>query len=310
MFEVIEHVAEWQSVLREACRVLAPAGQLVVSTPNKAFYAKTRGQSGPNPYHEHEFEYGEFYSALADVFPQVAIFLEDHTEGVVFRPVGSPVAADVRLQDTESDPEESSFFVAVCGPSLVPATPAFVYVPRSSNILGEKLRHIERLESELKLKDGWIGQLQATHQQLLAAHEGQRAELEKSNRWATETAAELNAARETIAAYKNETLRLERESQELTAAHDAHIASLTAMVEERTKWAQECAADRDRQTRELATCVEALHKTEATLEERTRWALTLDEQRIGLETALASVRASRWIRLGRVIGLGPELQGL
>src|SRR5437588_11004156 len=33
-FEVIEHLQDWRAFLREARRVLAPAGQFIVSTPN------------------------------------------------------------------------------------------------------------------------------------------------------------------------------------------------------------------------------------------------------------------------------------
>ncbi len=45
-FEVIEHLERWQDFLAEARRVLRPAGLLLVSTPNKAYYAEARGESG------------------------------------------------------------------------------------------------------------------------------------------------------------------------------------------------------------------------------------------------------------------------
>jgi hypothetical protein len=54
--------------------------------------------------------------------------------------------------------------------------------------------------------------------------------------------------------------------------------------------------------------VELLHSTEATLEERTRWAMGLDEEAARLRAKVAGVQASRWMRLGRAVGLGPELQ--
>ena len=65
---------------------------------------------------------------------------------------------------------------------------------------------------------------------------------------------------------------------------------------------------------ELARAVDVLHNAEKELEERTAWALRLDEEkrqleeaRRGLEQQLAMVRASRWVKLGRRFGLGPEL---
>src|SRR3954451_11908286 len=59
-FEVIEHLENWKGFLQEARRVLAPAGQLIVSTPNKLYYTESRGAHGANPFHVHEFEFEEF----------------------------------------------------------------------------------------------------------------------------------------------------------------------------------------------------------------------------------------------------------
>jgi len=59
-FEVIEHLQDWRALLAEAQRVLDPNGLLIVSTPNKRYYAEARAKSGPNPFHEHEFAFQEF----------------------------------------------------------------------------------------------------------------------------------------------------------------------------------------------------------------------------------------------------------
>jgi hypothetical protein len=57
----------------------------------------------------------------------------------------------------------------------------------------------------------------------------------------------------------------------------------------------------------LGRAVEALHRTEKELEERTVWALRLEEEGRLLGAQLNLVRASRWVKLGRQIGLGPDL---
>src|ERR1051326_4094379 len=83
-FEVIEHLEDWRGFLLEARRVLASSGQFIVSTPNKLYYRESRGPNGSNRFHVHEFEYEEFRSELKLVFPHIAMFFENHIEGVSF----------------------------------------------------------------------------------------------------------------------------------------------------------------------------------------------------------------------------------
>jgi len=85
-FEVIEHLESWPEFLLEVRRVMSPHGQFVVSTPNKSYYTESRGREGTNPFHVHEFEFEEFRSELLAVFPEVALFLENHVEGIAFQP--------------------------------------------------------------------------------------------------------------------------------------------------------------------------------------------------------------------------------
>ena len=85
-FEVIEHLQNWSRFLREARRTLAPNGQFIVSTPNKLYYAESRGNDGANPFHVHEFEFEEFRDELRSVFPHVSLYLENHVGGVAFQP--------------------------------------------------------------------------------------------------------------------------------------------------------------------------------------------------------------------------------
>ena len=85
-FEVIEHLPDWRDFLLEVRRVLAPTGQFIVSTPNKLYYAESRGRAGANPFHAHEFEFDEFRDELSAIFPHISLFLENHVEGVAFRP--------------------------------------------------------------------------------------------------------------------------------------------------------------------------------------------------------------------------------
>jgi len=64
-------------------------------------------------------------------------------------------------------------------------------------------------------------------------------------------------------------------------------------------------ADLKKQIADLVAAVDALHRTERELEERTAWALRLEKEGRELAGQLALVRASRWVRLGQKVGLGP-----
>jgi len=311
-FEVIEHLTDWELLIQEARRVLAPGGQFIVSTPNKSYYAESRQLSGPNPFHEHEFEYEEFRDALTSVFPHVSLFLEDHTEGLLFQAAGSRGSAEVRIEGNEFEPRNSNFFIAVCAMSPQTGSPTFVYLPNSGNILKERGLHITRLASELHTKDTWLRESQTEHQQLVSLFRDQTAELQQRNEWARQLDEKLTAAAQRIDQLQQELAAQQQAAADLAAAYAAKVSQLEADVKARTEWAleteQRLTAELAQTCAELAQCVDLLHETESTLEARTAWAQQLDRERETLATRLSMVQASRWVRLGRTLGLGPELR--
>jgi ubiquinone/menaquinone biosynthesis C-methylase UbiE len=321
-FEVIEHITEWRELLSDVRRILAPGGQLVVSTPNKSYYAESRKQSGPNPFHEHEFEFEEFKQALEEFFPHVLLFTENHADGIVFKPITNanlPVSADIRVESAHADPASAHFYVAVC--AMVPQTggPTFVYMPTAANVLRERELHIARLEAELQTKDEWLNAARAEHQQLVQLHTKQTSELEARNNWAislnakvatlgtriqelqSEIETEQAAARTAVEAYKAEAARLEAGVLRLERQLQA---SVTAGEENEIRLTTEIAAH----VAELSKCVELLHAAEDIVEQRTEWVNRLAEEITIHEERLLSAHGSKWMRLGRALGLGPELR--
>ena len=310
-FEVIEHLAGWRQFLRECDRALTPGGILLVSTPNKRDYTESRGAAGPNPFHVHEFEFAEFSHELERIFPQVRIFGQNHVESIVFSAfANSHVSA--RLASQHADPEQAGFFVAACSRAAISSPGNFVYVPESANILRERERHIHLLRCELDFKNEELARLQQAHRQL-------QTELQRSNAWAESLNREVEQRGARIVNLQDELQRsvawaesLDRESSERavrivelqqefateqTRAREA-LDTLHVELESRTAWARERDA-------ELAHCVDLLHTAEQTVEERTEWAQRVQAEADACAAKLATYEASRWVRLGHAIHVGP-----
>jgi SAM-dependent methyltransferase len=317
-FEVIEHLENWRGFLREVRRVLAPLGQLIVSTPNKLYYTESRGAEGANPFHVHEFDFEEFLRELKEVFPHVSMYLENHIEGVTFQPREAGNTVEARVDAAEPVPDESHFFVAVCAHRPQIGSPTFVYVPRTANVLRERERHIDKLEGELATKDEWLDKAQQDlvefdreHQKLLAMFREQKEELEKSNRWAEELNTDLTARGARIAELQEELARDQENARQMAARYNAKIAELEQEGREKAQWAIDTetrlTAEIAKISAALTQSVEAHEHTERELQERTAWAQRLDAEKAQLEEQLTMVRASRWIKLGRKVGMGPAL---
>lgn len=296
-FEVIEHLSDWDRLLVEARRLLAPGGQFIVSTPNKLYYAESRKLSGPNPYHLHEFEFAEFESALGTHFQSVRMYLQNHVEAIAFEPLANSYSSgELHLEITPKHPAESHFFLAVCALTQQTSGPAFVHLPGASNVLREREHHIAKLEDELSLKDGWLERLKSEHAELTRLHSKQLEEMKEQAIWAHGLESELESARQLLGAQQEE---IDSLTGRLAAAH----AGLEELGQDNARLNTELSA----KVAELASAVELLHQAEQTVEERTIWAQELSAKIGELEAALRAAGSSRWIRLGRRIGVGPAL---
>jgi SAM-dependent methyltransferase len=351
-FEVIEHLDNWHEFLLEVRRVLAPAGQLIISTPNKLYYTESRGPTGANPFHVHEFDFEEFQSELHGVFQHVSMYLENHVEGVTFQPHEAGHTVEVRVDAGDPAPDESHFFVAVCAHRRQLGNPTYVYVPRAANVLRERERHIALLEGELATKNEWLDKAQQDLAEFDRLSRQQKDELERSNQWAgtlnreleerrarivelqEEFAREQESARKVAEGYAAELERshqwaeaLDRELEERRArivelqeefareqenarqvaeGYAAKVADLERDLHDKTQWAIDTDTRLTGAIRDLGRAVEVLHHTEKELEERTAWALRLQDEARRLEELVALFRASRWVKLGRTVGLGPS----
>jgi SAM-dependent methyltransferase len=317
-FEVLEHLDDWRGFLLEARRVLAPNGQFVVSTPNKLYYEESRGASGANPFHVHEFEFEELRAELLGVFPHVSMYLENHVEGLVFQPGEPDTAVEVRVDAATAPPSEAHFFVAVCAHRTQLGSPTFIYVPASANVLRERERHIGLLERELADKNEWLAESEGQREKLQEAIRALTADLERSNRWAEELNREIQERRAAVTQLQAE---LERSNQWALS----ETARLAAELEESNRWAAGLNGEMDAaRARILELQAElageqasaqamaegyraVVAELEAELRHRADWANGLQEDVRRLEWQLEAVRASSWVKLGRKIHLGPAV---
>lgn len=225
-FEVIEHLDNWRALLSEGRRLLQPQGVFLVSTPNKEYYTDSRGASGPNPFHTHEFEFDEFRTVLSEYFPHCTILLQNHLEAFAFYQPARSSSIEGRMDGVRGTPQEAHFFLAVCSLEEQPPMPSFLFVHQGSNVLREREKHIEGLQRQL-------GDARDQFTALHGAHDLLTVHMEEQNRWALRTSEELEAVRRDLVTVL----------EKLTAAE--------ATVVERTLWAQRLAAQVESLTEDL-----------------------------------------------------------
>lgn len=119
-FELIEHLREGEAVVEEIARVLAPDGQLLLSTPNRPVYSEGRGYS--NPFHLREFDADELRELLAAAFGDVVLVGQRLVAGSVIRDVGRSAPArrveafapDPELGHELQDSDGPTYLIALC----------------------------------------------------------------------------------------------------------------------------------------------------------------------------------------------------
>ena len=315
-FEVIEHLEKWHQFVLEAARVLRESGVLLVSTPNKSYYAESRAESGPNPFHCHEFEFEEFRTALSAVFPHVRMWTQNHTEAIVFAPLdpsGSNLEAGGSIE-----PETAHFYIAACSHSPIAINEIYAWVPATANLLREREHHIAKLEGELAKKDQWLRELVQNHSALQSSHEALLAELAQKNNWAAGLNQEIIGQRVTILELQEELRGRQRWIDNLhdqIAATDvaleffrARSAALEIDLAARTTWARTLEEQLDNRNRHVQLQVAQIGEFEQHLREQAERIEAQDQTTAQLKDERRQIAASKWMRFGRRLKLGPVIQ--
>lgn len=307
-FEVIEHLHDWEQMLAEASRVLRRHGLFLVSTPNKRYYAESRAAIGPNPFHVHEFEHAEFRAALEGFFPSVTIYLQNRVEAFAFSRGDAPLEMAGCI--SAGAPEDAQFFLAVCAFQPLAKVNGFLHLGTASNLLRDREQHIRKLESELAMVKDWLSRTIAERDELLLRHTDLQTHLEEQNRWALDLESNWRAAQQRIAQLQDEFQAEQAAAIEMAAAYDRALAESREDSRKKAEWALETEARLTDAIRvkndEIAEAVRLLDRAEATVIERTLWAQDLQKRVEEVEHQIQTIRESRWVRLGRALGLGPQ----
>jgi hypothetical protein len=150
------------------------------------------------------------------------------------------------------------------------------------------------------------------HANLAQLHSIQTAELEKSNRWAQKLEADWRATLDRVAQLQDELKTEQAAAQQTASAYAAKVAELEEDNRAKTSWALDTEArlssELEAKCAELAEAVRLLDQAETTVAERTVWAQDLQSKLERMQQQLAMIRQSRWIRVGRTLGVGPQVQ--
>jgi len=294
-FEMIEHLADAAGFLKEAARVLAPAGLLIASTPNRRYYSEERGYT--NPFHTREYDAEEFDRLLEPFFPCRMTFVQNHAAAISFFPLDRGQAGAARGEagfgpgqaaDPGAAPDEPHFLVALASRQQVPAAEPYVFVPSSANVLRERETHIGALEKELAGGTSGIRQLQQEHEETVTwarglegelgkareALEARQQELDERTLWALQLDREIERL-------ENLALGLQRELKtkiEWAVSLDEELGRARQEIDkrdrdliEKVEWARSLQADLERARR-------ILDERQTEVDDRTAWAFRLQAE--------------------------------
>ncbi|WP_235839902.1 methyltransferase domain-containing protein [Derxia lacustris] len=283
-FETLEHLAEQEEMLAEIRRVLKPGGLLVISTPDRAVYARTDG--GHNQFHVRELSAEEFRALLDRHFGHVALYGQTlATVGWVQPESGAELAPAVETWMPQADgvrralPQlaECIYRIALCAdrPLVERLAPSLFCDPADD---------LFRADIELRR---WASTIDDERAAAVASAAAARAELDAGSARAARSdaqvqlaqarAADLEAAAATASARAAALEAAAAAAQARAATLEAALAAKETEFEERTAWALRLDAELERARRQHQGQVERTAELEARFAAllRTRsWRLT------------------------------------
>jgi chromosome segregation ATPase len=176
-------------------------------------------------------------------------------------------------------------------------------------VLREREQHIFLLQDELAKTKTWLGGVMSDRQKLIESQDELKAHLEEHNRWALQLDEDYKAALARISELQDLMQAEQAKAMEMAAAYQRTVDALEQENRAKTEWALDTSASLAAKCEELAETVRLLDRAEATVVERTAKAQDLDRRLQRASAQLRMIGESRWVKLGRVAGVGPDLKG-
>ncbi len=317
-FEVIEHLPDAAGFLAEARRVLSPAGRLLASTPNRRYYSEEREYT--NPFHTREYLPEEFDALLAPLFQHRTLIVQNHVAGQGFSTAGCGGRdGSCEIENPRAAAAEAHFLIVFASDEPLPELQPFLFLPTAANVLRDREEHIRKLDADLAA-------LQRTT----------RRELDERKAWAEQQQRELETRDQTIRELQQEHEQTVawggKLEQDLEDARNV-IAERQRELDERFAWVQSLETERQRLAgvitelqADLEEKVKWARSLEAEFQERTAWALSLEEllknereqtqaefKRLdgelqALKADMRLILESTWYRAGKKLGASPVPQ--
>lgn len=233
--EILEHVAEQETLVCELARVVRPDGAVLISTPNRASYSDARNYR--NPFHVHEFYRDEFVALLGRHFAHVRLMDQQVRAGsLVFAERGRGL--EVIAEPIEArTPTEAVYLLALCShcnelDDCVPELSA--YLDTSDALQQEWQNETARLNAEIEALGRWGHGLEEQVKEIGSTLRRVLDEVEQRD----QTIRGLQHEKETEMAERDQTIRsLQHEMETEITRRDETLRRLDQEFEERTRWA-------------------------------------------------------------------------
>ena len=240
--EILEHVAEPETLVCELARVVRPDGAVLISTPNKASYSDARKYR--NPFHVHEFYRDEFMGILERHFSHVRLMHQQVRAGSLVSCAAGCQGEEIITEPLEGrNPTEASYFLALCShrDQLDDWAPALsAYLDISDALQQEWQQELVKLNGEIEALGRWGHGLDEQIKQTNEILRGVLNEVQERD----QTIRGLQHEKETEIAQRDEIIRgLQHENETEVARRDEALKHLQEEFEGRTRWAMDLLQD-------------------------------------------------------------------